>query len=448
MVMKIFEKKWIGLIFLQLSALNCIAQVEAWTYNKCIEYALSQNIDIKQAALNMQQYEINYRQSKSNLLPSVNASVSQSFGLQKNIDETTGEYGSYGSASSTSYGINASATGFSGFKMKNQIEQSQLQWESSKYYSETIKESVELNILNAYLAILYAQEEVVNAEKQIEATEQQLELTKERFDLGLISRSDYLEVKSEMASEKLTLAKARSTLAMEKLNLMQLMELPVTGDFQVVFPDIEKLLPQITGEDAGTVYQQALQNKPQIKEAEYKVKSTVLDEKIARAGLYPSLSISAGVNTGWSSSQSGYSYGSQLSNSLNPNAGFTLSIPIFQKNQVKNNIKIAQINIQGAQLEETNTKNSLRKEIEQAVTDLNTAGINYLASIEQYEASKEAYAVATEKYEQGILNSVDFMLVKNSLISAESTLLQTKYNLLFSSKIIDFYKGYPIQFEN
>lgn len=445
--MKFIKTKQIIFTVLLLAGFNAFAQEEVWTYEKCVEYAVSQNIDIKQAALNMQQSEINYRQSKADRLPSVSASVSQSVGLQSGF-ESSGYYSSYGSSLSTNYGINASVTLFDGFKLRNQIEQSEIQTESSKYYSETVKESVELNILNSYLSILYAQEELENAEKQIEATEEQLRLAKERFDVGVISKSDYLEVKSELATEKLTLANAKSSLTMEKLSLMQLMELPGSSDFEISFPDISKLLPQITEVSADTVYQAAVKIKPQIKEAEYKVKSVMLDKKIAQAGFYPSLTMSAGVNTGWANNQSNYSYTEQLSNSLSPSARLTLSIPIFQKKQVKTNISTAEISIQTASLTEISVKNSLRKEIEQAVADLNTVGINYLASLEQYEASKEAYDVASEKYELGIINSVDFMLVKTGLISAESTLLQTKYKLLFSSKIIDFYKGNPIQFEN
>jgi outer membrane protein len=133
---------------------------------------------------------------------------------------------------------------------------------------------------------------------------------------------------------------------------------------------------------------------------------------------------------------------------LNPNAGLTLSIPIFQKGQVKNNIKTAKIATESAKLDEVDAKNTLRKEIEQAVVDNNTAKANYYASEEQYEASKEAYAVAEEKYGVGVINTVDFMLVKSDLIEAESSLLQQKYNLLFSDKIIDFYKGIPIRFSN
>lgn len=431
-----------------LFAFSIKAQDTAWTYEKCLEYALSKNIDVKQSDLDVQEYGINYEQSKLNRLPSVSGTVSQSFGLQKDYNETSSEYESFGSTSSTSYGVSADVTLYNGLKLKNKIAQSELQLESKKLYSEKIKESIELSILDAYLSILYAQEEANNAEKQIEATEEQLRLAKERLDLGIVSRSDYLKVKSELASEKLTLATAQSNVTIKKLELMQLMELPVVENFEVEFPVTDPALSASDKENPAEIFQQALQIKPQIKQAELDVQSTEIDEKIAKADMLPELSLSAGVNTGWSSGVDGYDYSSQLSNSMNPNAGLTLSVPIFQKGQVKNSIKTAKIATESAKLDEVDAKNTLRKEIEQAVVDNNTAKANYNASIEQYEASKEAYAVAEEKYGVGVINTVDFMLVKSDLIEAESSLLQQKYNLLFSAKIIDFYKGTPIRFSN
>lgn len=445
--MNLIRISTISLTLLLSALFKSYGQQGAWTYDKCIDYALEQNISVKQAELNVNKYNLNYRQSKYDQLPSVSGSVSQQFGMSKEYDQNTDTYGDYETSTSTSYGVSASVSLFNGLKQKNEIEQSKLQLESGKYYSETVKESIELNILDAYLAILYAQEEVNNANKQIETTNEQLVLAEERYKLGIISKSDLLEVKSELASEKLTLANAASTLTIQKIALMQLMDLPVTNDFEVAFPDIDKLLPSIDDEDAALIYQQAVQIKPEIKEAELNVESSTLDKKIAKADLFPSLSFNAGLSSGLSGSDN-FELSTQISNSLTPSAGLTLSIPIFQKNQVRTNIKLAQISIESSMLDEIDVKNSLRKEIEQAVADLNTASIKYLASEEQYEASKEAYVVAEEKYNLGIINSVDFMLVKNDMIEAESTLLQTKYNLLFSSKIIDFYAGTPIQFDN
>lgn len=415
-----------------------------WGLSDCIEYALSKNIDVQKADLTTKQDEVNLLQSKYNRLPSVSGSASQSFEWGKELNSTTNNYGSFKGSNSTSLGVNSSMTLFNGFKLKTQIEQSELNLESSKYYSESVKESMELSILNAYLQILYAQEEISNANKQIESTNEELDLAKERLDIGIFSKSDYLQIKSELASEKLTLANARSTLAIAKVNLMQLMELPVSYNFEVEDFDVTNLLLAEKLSSPTDVYEQALKIKPEIKQAEYNTASAKLEEKIAKADLLPDVSLNAGINTAHSSGIDNVSFTEQMGNRVTPSVGLSVSIPIFQKNQVKTDIKLAQISVKDAQLDEIDTKNTLRKEIEQASVDVATARIKYEASKEQYESVKESYNVASEKYDIGIMNSVDFLLEKTDLITSESDLLQAKYNLIYSNKVLDFYKGIPI----
>ncbi len=425
-------------------SLPTMAQDTAWTYENCLNYALGQNIAIRQAELNVQQGEVNYLQSKSNRLPSVSASAAYDYSLGKPYSSLDKTYSGYDGTNSTSYSISSNLNLYNGHKLAAQIEQSELNWQGEKYYSERVKESVELSILNAYLQILYAQEAVSNSQKQIDATQEQLKLSEARLDLGIISRSDYLQVKSELAREKLSLANANRTLTMAKVTLMQLMELPVKEGFAVVSPDLDAQISVVPDVATDTIFNMALGVKTQIKEAEIKVKSVMLNEKIARADRMPSLSLSTGISTGWSDNLSAVNYSTQVGNRVTPYAGVKLTIPIFQKYQVRSNITTAKIALNQAQLAEIDTRNSLRKDVEQAVADVVSAQANYEASMEQYDAAKESYAVAAEKFESGIVNTIDLMTIKNNMILAESNLVQARYNLLFSIKIIEFYKGNPI----
>lgn len=419
-------------------------QEKSWTLDDCIKYALENNIQVKKANLTSNSSEVLSNQTKANRLPSVNASVRQNFGWSKSPDTQTGNYGNLSGSTSTSYSVNSSVTLFNGFKMQNTIKQSELNLESSKLYAETVRESVQLNILNGFLQVIYAQEQVKNASKQLDATTEELRLAKERFDLSAISRSDYLQIESQLASEKLTLANAESQLSMSKVTLMQLMELPVTSNFEVASPDIDALVQQEQDLSSASIYETALKMKPQIKNAALNTESAKLDTEIAKAGLLPSLSMDASLGTGYSSLNNGYNYPTQLSNSINPGLGFTLSIPVFQKKQVKSNITLSKIGVSTAQLDEQDTRNQLRKEIEQACADALASRSEYQASSEKLSAANESYQVAEEKYNLGALNSVDFLFEKTNLITAESQLLQSKFKLVFSNKIIDYYKGVPL----
>jgi len=427
-------------IFFELLTLNSRAQ-NVWSYANCVDHAMENNIQIQQSSLSIEQAELNYQQSKNNRLPSVEGSFNDSYSWSKSYENDT--YSEYKQSNTHNYSVSASVNIYNGFKINNQIKQDALNLESEKYYSESIKESVELNILNAYLQILYDKEEVNNAEEQIKATSEQLTLAEERFSVGLISNSDYLQIKSELASEKLTLANSKSTLAIDKVSLMQLLELPVSNDFDVVIPNLDEILDQKDFPNSSDVYAIALGIKPQVKQVEYDVQSAMLEEKIVNADRLPSLSLSTGVGTGWNNNYT-YSYADQLNNNFSPSVAVGLTIPIFQKNQVKTNIKLARVSVDAAKLEETDTKNTLRKDIEQACVDVMTAITKYEANLENFDAVQESYNVANEKYQQGLINSIDFLVEKTNLITAESDLLQAKYALIFNNKILDFYKGIDI----
>jgi len=412
-------------------------QEEVWTLEKCIEYAFDENITIRKSELTNQRYDLYAGQAKAQRFPSLNASVNQNFNWTKS--SASGESGFTGT-NGTGYSISSGVTVFNGSRLTNQIKQAELDIESGKYSLETAKESISLSILNAYLQILYSEEQVNNSEKQIESTTRQLALAEERLILQVISQADYAQVKSQLASEKLTLANSQSQLAIAKVNLMQLMELPVTDSFQIAHPDLSGFLNQHRDPDVKTIFEKAIEIKPQIMNAAVNKEIAALDENIAKAGYYPSLTASAGIGSNYSSMVTG-SYLNQINDGISPTAGLSLSIPIYQKTQVKTNVAIAKIGYQDSELSEINTRNELRKNIEQACLDVTSAQIEYEASVESYNATLESSMLSDEKFIQGMINSVDYLVSKTNLIVAESQLLQSKFNLIFSYKILDFYSG-------
>lgn len=415
-------------------------QARTWTLEECISYALEQNISVRKSMLSNQSFAYYAEQAKAQRLPSLNGSVSQNFNWSKGSG--TGESGFSGSNNS-SYSVNSGVTLFQASRLTNQIKQAELDIEGGKYSLETTRESISLSILNAFLQVLYAEEQVKNSARQIESTAEQVNLAGERLALQVISLADYLQVKSQLASEKLNLANANSQLAIAKVNLMQFMELPVSDDFSIAHPNLEESLNQDRSPEVQNVFATALSIKPQIKHAAINKEIAALDEKIARAGYFPDLSANAGIGSRFSS-ENDDNYFSQLDNGLSPSLGFSLSIPIYRNKQVKTSIALAKIGYQNAELGETDTKNQLRKNIEQACLDVTSAQIEYEASREKYQATQESSALSDEKFTQGIINSVDYLVSKTNLIVAESQLLQSKYNLIFSYKILDFYLGIPL----
>lgn len=434
----------VTLFLVGFSAFTGFAQDTAWKLEDCISYALDKNIQVKKAELTNNQNRLFSDQAQANRLPSLSAVASQNYSWNKEFNASAGTYGSQTSSNSSNYSLNSNVVLFGGSRLSNKIKMASIDLESGQFYSELVKESVGINILNAYLQVLYSGESAMNAKKQVETTTEQLALSKERMDQGVISRADYLQIKSELASEKSTLVSAESQLSINKVTLMQLMELPVDKNFAVSAPNLDSLLLKSEQPDAQQIYNLALGIKPQIRNAELNRESAGLNVQIAKADYLPSLMLGAGLSTGYVSYSNSSDYRSQVRNKMSPSLGLTLSIPLFQKNQVKTNVSLARIAVSNAELEEVNTKNGLRKEIEQACADFEKAKSEYAAATELMQSSKESYDVTDEKFKVGLLNSVDFLVQKTNLITSESKFLQSKFNMIFGYKVIDFYKGIPL----
>lgn len=421
-----------------ISGLLIAQQDSVWTLSKCIDHAFSENIQIRRGVISNQRFGLYAEQARAQRLPSLGANINQNFNWSKS-SSSAGLSGSNGS----NYSVSSGMTLFNASRLNNLIKQADLEIAAGEYSLETTKEAISLNILNAYLQVLYAEEQVNNSQKQIESTSAQLNLAAERLDRQLISSSDYAQVKSQLASEKLTLVNSQSQLSITRITLMQLMELPVQENFMIFHPNLLQTLNQSRIPDVKSVYETALKIKPQIKNALVNKDIAGLDEKIAKSSYFPVLSASASISSGYSSKASD-TYYNQINNGLSPAAGFSLSIPIFQKKQVKTSVEVAKLGYADAELNETDTKNQLRKSIEQACLDVTSAQIEFEASLEKFNATSESAVLSEEKFTQGIINSVDYLVSKTNLIVAESQLLQSKYKLIFSYKILDFYMGIPL----
>ena len=299
--------------------------------------------------------------------------------------------------------------------------------------------------MEVFLQILYAEELLKNSQNQVELTNKELELANERLTLGVISKADYLQVKSQLAIEKQNIANAQGILTTNKVILMQLMELPVTSDFEIEQPDLTTLINKTRNSLPDSVYQIALAIKPQIKGAAMHRESISMDVEIARSYYMPRITLDAGVSTGFNSLYSS-TYSSQFSHGFNPAIGLSLTVPIYHNKQISSTVELAKINTLNALLDEQNTKNLLRKDVETACTNVLTAQNEFEASKEQLQAAQESYSVASEKYTQGIMNAVDLLIQKTNTIAAESNYLQAKYNLVFSYETLDFYLGIPFNF--
>lgn len=420
-------------------------QNSKWTIQKCIDYALQKNIQVQKTLLSTESNKINFDAEKASQFPIVDASARQNFGWADKQTAGSNSY-TFSGSNNSSYSVSSSVTLYAGLKLKQSIKQADINYKAGMFDSETMKETISLNIMDAFLQILYAEEQVKNSQNQVDLTDKELNLASERLKLGAISKADFLLVKSQLSTEKQNLVNAQGILTSDRVNLMQLMELPITNDFEIEQPDLTNLINKSRNSLPDSIYQIALAIKPQIKSAALNTESTALGVAIAKSDYMPRLSVDAGFSSAYMSTLTGSNYPFQLSHNFSPSIGLSLSIPIYHNQQIKSKIDLAKINTQNAKLDEQNTKNQLRKSIESACTNVITAQNDYDASKEQYQSTQESFAVASEKYTQELMNSVDFLIQKTNMITAESKYLQAKYNLIFSYKTLDFYLGIPFNF--
>jgi outer membrane protein len=450
---------------------------EAWSLQKCIEYALENNISVKQNELNAELSKENYNQSIANMAPSLNAGASHSYNWGQRIDPFTNTFATNRVRSNNLY-ISSQVTLFSGLQLQNTLKQNSLNYLAGKYDVEKMKNDIVLNVATAYLNVLFAQELLGVANTQKSITETQVERTQKLVDAGTLALGSLLDLQAQLASDELNIVNTENQLAIALLSLSQIMNVKTTETFSIVKPQMEMPANPVLAENPEQIYQFAVDNQPSIKSAETKILSAEKGIKIAKGSAYPSLTLSGSVGSGYSGlsqkvvgfepgtpSIIGYTpdtipvysisssvvpitertpFGEQLKNNVNENLGFNLNIPIFNGWQSHNSISRAKIAKQNAEYTLELNEQNLRKTIEQAHVDAQSALKQYYATKKSVDALSQAFEYADKRFNVGALNSTDYNTAKNRLNNAQSDLLRNKFNFIFKSKVLDFYMGKPI----
>ncbi len=431
-------------------AFQLVAQ-EAWSLEKCIHYALDNNLQIKQSKLDVSSSEADLLQSKLNFLPNFNASASQNTGWGRSIDLATYQFTN--KKSSQYYlSVNGSLNLFNGFQNVNKLRQRQFDYLARKYNSDKIRNDISLNIAAAYLQILFNIEQADNARRQLETTEAQIARTKKEVDAGTVAKGNLLDIEAQGANDQVNVVTAQNKLMLSYLDLMQLLDLKAKTKFDIVKPNLKitkkpSLLP------IESIYRNALSIMPQIKSAQYYVKSANRGLALAKGQRSPSLSMSTSYGNNYSDQirksnnplDPGFNmtkeFWDQMRDNRSLTLGFRLSIPILNGYQVSTFIKKSKINLEKANLDLQIQKNNLRKTIEQAYTDALAAYQTYVARDKSVVSLKEAFKYAQEKFNVGMLSATDYNVAKNNLFNAESNRTAAKYDYIFKTKILDFYLG-------
>ena len=475
-------------LFLLISAIlvfvNARSQ-EIWTLEKCISYALTNNIQVKQQNLQVDLGKSNVLQNKLTMLPTLNGFASHGYNYGKTVDRFTNTFATERVQSNNFY-LSSSVTLFDGFQKINQLKMSQSELQATNYDTDKFMDDISLNIATAYLQILYYKELVKTTENQLQATELQSQRLKKLVDAGALAQGDYFNLEAQKAIENSAAVDARNNYDLSILTLTQLLDLPTSAGFTIESPDLELgEQPQLLIRPEQ-VFDYALQAQPSIKSAESRVKSSEYGLSIAQGGQSPTVTLQGSLGTGYSGAaqildsyipyvpdvtqtapvgfipgpdgqplQYVWNYGAdvtyktkpfgdQINDNINKSFSFNLTVPIFNGWATRTSISKARINLENSRYNLDQSKLQLRKTIEQAYADSKAALNKYESSKLGVAAAKESYRYSEQKFNVGMINSVDYNNSKKDLEKAESELLRAKFEFIFKTTVLDFYMGKPI----
>lgn len=420
-----------------------------WSLEECIRYAIENNIDLKQRELEQQSREVDLHTSKYSWLPSLNASVGENFGFGRS-ESKDGLIVDRNSANTTA-GIQLSMP-LLDLKIPSDIAARKLDLKASFETLNKAKEDLSINVASYFLQALYNKEMLKIAELQVALSSEQVTKTEALYNAGKVPVSQLYDMKAQLAKDEVTLTESKNNVKLALLDLAQSLELERDGEnFDILEPEtgdaVEQYMSSIIPPDQ--VYDHAVGFKPQIKEQEYLLESQKKMLKVAQAGYYPKLNFSAGYSNGYyynfgDGDYNNASFSNQLKNNGQKLIGFSLSIPIFNRFQVRNSVRSARINIHNRELMMENSKKTLYKEIQQAYYNATAAQEKYVSSDKSVDASKIAFSYAEERYGAGKSTVFEYSEAKTKYAQSLAEQTQSKYNFIFRAKILDFYNGTPI----
>ena len=427
------------------------AQPKQWSLRECCDYAVANNISIKQQENQRRQEEIQLSTSKNSRLPDLSGSVGQNFSFGRGL--TADNTYSNTNTSSTSFSLGTSVPLFTGFQIPNQIKLNQLNLEAATADLEKAKNDIRMQVAQAYVQILYDMELADVAHRQIAIDSAQVARLQAFVNNGKASEAELSQQKATLANSTLTAIQADNNTRLALLTLTQLLELSSPEGFNIVRPDISDYAALSEYADYSSltpdaIYAEALGIKPEIAAQMLRLKGTEHSIKIAQAGNYPTLSLSGGLGTNYYTT-SGFKadgFGTQLKNNFSQYIGLNLNVPIFNRFQTRNQIRSARISQENQQLALDNTKKTLYQDIQKVYYNALNAQAKEKASQQAVATANDAFHLTQAKYENGKATITEFNESKNNYLKAESDLVQARYENIYQQALIAFYRGNDLTF--
>jgi outer membrane protein len=464
---------WIFILFLIFS--NKVFSQDSTKYltiKQCVDLAIQNNLLVQQSQIQMETNGLAFKQAKDNLLPQINANISEQNNYGRSISNTNNAYVDVQNGSG-SYGINGNLVLFNGLSLQNAIKQNALNYNASKMDLQQQKDNITLNVILNYLTVLSNQEALDIARNQASVDSAQVVRLEIENSMGAIPPATLYDLKGQYANDQVNVVNAINALEVSKVNLFSVLNIPYQKD-----ASYEKVSMTADISDLNTssdsIYQVALQTIPNIRATDLRVQSYEKSIAVARGKLYPTLFLYGSLNSNFSSiatspipgtdyqqNTGGFvditgttypvyvnnlqtqktSFGDQVKNNRFQVVGLQLSIPILNYFSARNNVKTAKLNYQNAKVLSTASRNQLQQQVEQAWQNLRAAYGLYKGYLDQVKAYGESFRTAEIRFNNGVITSVDYVIAKNNYDRANTNLSFSRYNYIFRTKILEYYQG-------
>lgn len=422
------------------------SQNKVWSLGECITYAIDNNIQIKQQVLQTEFQKTTLDLSKLKLLPTINASASHDYSFGRALDLSQYEYVDRNALNDYFY-VGGGMTIFNGLINYNTIRKNRFELLAGQEDLRNIKDNISLSIALAYLQILLNKELVSATDNQLQITLQQIEKTRKMVDAGSSARGTLLQIEAQAAQEEVQLITLKNQLDLSYLNITQLLELNTPTGFEIVTPLISVDTNSLISGSPEEIFAMAQGSRPEIKSAELKLSASEYDLRIARGSRYPRIALSHSVSTRYSyimNSPGNLPFNEQLKNYKNYGLGFSMNIPILNGWQVNKNISNSRLSIENSRFTLEGQKKQLFKNIQQAYADAAASLKKYNATIKAVASMTESFRYTEQKFNVGMVTPVDYNAAKTQLLNAQSDMSQAKYEFVFKTKVLDFYRGIPL----
>lgn len=422
------------------------AGARTWTLEQCMQYAAENNIQLQKAALTRKSAQEDVRQSKAQLLPSLTFSTGQNVtytpwkrsgtatiaGDQVEINTQKTYYNG-------SYTVGANWTVWNGNRNRNQVKLNALSEQGAELDSMVSARNIQEQIAMLFVQILYTKESIEVNKATLEAARVNENRGQQMLEVGSMSRADYSQLVAQRAQDEYNVVQAESQARNYKRQLKALLQITDEEDFDVIAPHTTNEMALMPVPSMQTVYEAALQNRPELKKAQLSVKTAEMQGRMAKAQRLPTVNMNAAVGTN-TTTMSDYAWENQMKTNVNVGADISVSVPILDQRLTRTAVNKAELQRQQALLDVRDRETALYSTIENYWIQAMNNQSQYRAARVSTQSAQDSYDLLSEQFALGLKNIVELQTGKTRLLQAQQNELQSKYMAILNIKLLEFYK--------